>query len=86
MNDDIKMAVEDVTKQVLGLGHTINPEYWEWGPNTYSNSCLRCGRFISFSPATGEKRGTAFYGPCPENSADPFPKADFTGGTHSDRR
>lgn len=59
-------ALDNVNKRLSNLGHTINSNDWWGGRSGYHNTCTTCGLFVSFTPATGEMRGEALDGPCPE--------------------
>ncbi len=60
-------ALENVNKRLSDLGHTINSSYWWRGQQGYHNNCLNCGSLVSFATSTGEMRGEALEGPCPES-------------------
>jgi hypothetical protein len=60
-------ALELVNKRLSNLGHTVNSDDWRRGHWDYHNTCVTCGSFVSFTTATGEMRGAALDGPCPEN-------------------
>ena len=58
--------LENVNKHLSNCGHTINSNGWYRGRSGYHNTCVTCGSFVSFTPATGEMRGEALDGPCPQ--------------------
>jgi hypothetical protein len=60
-------ALELVNKRLSNLGHTVNSDDWWRGHWGYQNTCVTCGSFVSFTTATGEMRGAALDGLCPEN-------------------
>ena len=60
-------ALDNVNKRLSNLGHTINSNDWYRGHWGYHNTCVTCGSFVSFTTATGEMRGEALDGKCPEN-------------------
>jgi hypothetical protein len=60
-------ALELVNKRLSNLGHTVNSDDWWRGHWGYHNTCVTCGSFVSFTTATGEMRGAALDGLCPEN-------------------
>ena len=59
--------IDDVNNRLSNLGHTINSNDWYRGHWGYHNTCVTCGSFVSFTAATGEMRGEALDGPCPES-------------------
>jgi len=61
---------QSVNKRLSILGHTINSDGWWRGQWGYHNTCVTCGSFVSFTTATGEMRGEALDGLCPES--DPY--------------
>ncbi len=63
-------ALDDVNNRLSNLGHTINSDGWWRGRWGYHNTCATCGSFVSFTSATGEMRGEALDGLCPES--DPY--------------
>lgn len=63
-------ALDDVNNRLSNLGHTINSDGWWRGRGGYHNTCATCGSFVSFTSATGEMRGEALDGLCPES--DPY--------------
>ena len=60
-------AWDVVHKQLSDLGHTINPKLWWSDEHACYNNCLDCGSLVSFTIATNEKYGSAFYEPCAES-------------------
>jgi hypothetical protein len=60
-------ALDNVNKRLSNLGHTINSNDWWLGRSGYHNTCTTCGLFVSFTAATGEMRGEALDGPCPQS-------------------
>jgi hypothetical protein len=60
-------ALDNVNKHLSDLGHTVNSNDWYRGHSGYHNTCATCGSFVSFTPETGDMRGEALYGPCPES-------------------
>jgi CheY-like chemotaxis protein len=64
MDEVIKRSLESASQELTQKGHRITAEHWEQGENAYSNACVRCGRFASFSPESGRKAGTAFDTTC----------------------
>ncbi len=60
-------TLDTVNKRLINLGHTINSNDWYRGHRGYHNTCQTCGSFVSFTPATGEMRGEALDGLCPES-------------------
>jgi hypothetical protein len=60
-------ALELANKRLSNLGHTVNSDDWWRGHWGYHNTCVTCGSFVSFTTATGEMRGAALDGLCPEN-------------------
>jgi hypothetical protein len=59
--------LENVNRRLSDLGHTVNSNGWYRGRSGYHNTCLTCGSFVSFTPTTGEMRGEAFDGLCPQS-------------------
>ena len=57
--------LDNVNRRLSNLGHTINSNGWYRGRSGYHNTCVTCGSFVSFTPATGEMRGDALDGRCP---------------------
>src|SRR5208282_3252443 len=57
----------DANERVTNLGHTINSSDWVRGKWSYSNRCLDCGSFVSFTTAAGEVQGAALDRLCPKN-------------------
>jgi hypothetical protein len=62
-------VLDSVNKRLSNLGHTINSNDWHRGHSGYHNTCVTCGSFVSFTAATGEMRGEALDGLCPESDA-----------------
>lgn len=62
-------ALDAVNKRLSNLGHTVNSNDWYRGHWGYHNTCVTCGSFVSFTAATGEMRGDALDGLCPESEA-----------------
>lgn len=62
-------ALDNVNKRLSNLGHTIDSNDWHRGHWGYHNTCVTCGSFVSFTAATGEMRGEALDGICPESAA-----------------
>lgn len=60
-------ALDKVNKHLSALGHTINSSDWYRGHSGYHNTCATCGSSVSLAAATGEMRGEALDGPCPES-------------------
>jgi hypothetical protein len=60
-------AIDDVNNRLSNLGHAINSYDWRPGQWGYHNNCLNCGLSVSFTTTTGEMRGDAFDGLCPES-------------------
>ncbi|MGA2856804.1 MAG: hypothetical protein ABSE40_08040 [Candidatus Sulfotelmatobacter sp.] len=60
-------ALDNVNKRLSNLGHTINSNGWYRGHLGYHNTCITCGSFVSFTPATGEMRGEALDGLCAQS-------------------
>jgi hypothetical protein len=56
--------LDNVNRRLSNLGHTINSNRWYRGRSGYHNTCVTCGSFVSFTPATGEMRGDALDGLC----------------------
>ena len=61
-------ALDNVNQRLSNLGHTINSNDWWCGHWGYHNTCQTCGSFVSFTAATGEMRGEALDGLCPESN------------------
>jgi len=71
-------ALDNVTERLSNLGHTINSNGWRggrWGHHFHS-TCQTCGSFVSFTPATGEMRGEALDGQCPESGQFAIPRRE----------
>ena len=60
-------ALDNVNQRLCNLGHTIDSINWWRGQRGYHNNCLKCGALVSFTTATGEMRGDALDGLCPES-------------------
>ena len=60
-------VLDNVNQRLSNLGHTINSNDWWRGQWGYHNICQTCGSFVSFTTATGEMRGDALDGLCPES-------------------
>ena len=60
-------ALDNVNQRLSNLGHTIDSNDWWRGQWGYHNTCQTCGAFVSFTTATGEMRGNALDGLCPES-------------------
>jgi len=56
--------LESVNRHLSNLGHTVNSNEWHRARSNYHNTCVTCGSFVSFTPATGEMRGEALDGLC----------------------
>jgi hypothetical protein len=65
-------ALDNVNERLSNLGHTINSKDWWRGQWGYHNTCVTCGSFVSFTTATGEMRGEALDGLCPEHDQYPI--------------
>jgi hypothetical protein len=63
---DASQRLENVKRYLSSLGHTINPNSWHRERFGYRNTCLACGSFVTFKTTTGEMRGNALDGWCPE--------------------
>src|ERR1019366_5716748 len=59
---------ESENERLSHFGHTINQNYWRCVEGIYHNNCLNRGSTVSFTTATGEMRGDALVGLCPENA------------------
>jgi hypothetical protein len=59
--------LENVNRRLSNLGHTVNSSSWQRGRSGYHNTCMACGSFVSFTTTTGEMRGNALDGLCPES-------------------
>jgi hypothetical protein len=59
---------DNANKRLCVLGHTIDSNDWHRGHWGYHNTCVTCGSFVSFTAATGEMRGEALDGRCPDNA------------------
>jgi len=59
--------LDNVNRRLSNLGHTINSNGWYRGRSGYHNTCVTCGSFVSFTPATGEMRGDALDGLCAQS-------------------
>jgi hypothetical protein len=60
-------TLDDVNKRLSDLGHAPDSSAWSRGHWGYHNTCVTCGSFVSFTVATGEMRGEALDGVCPES-------------------
>lgn len=60
-------VLDNVNQRLSNLGHTINSNHWWRGQGGYHNICQTCGSFVTFTTATGEMRGDALDGQCPES-------------------
>jgi hypothetical protein len=60
-------ALDNVNQRLSNLGHTINSNHWWREQGGYHNVCQTCGSFVTFATATGEMRGDALDGLCPES-------------------
>ena len=60
-------TLDAVNKRLINLGHTINSNDWYRGHRGYHNTCATCGSFVSFTTETGEMRGDALDGLCPDH-------------------
>ena len=69
-------AFDNVNNRLSNLGHAINSSDWQGGQWGYHNNCLNCGSSVSFTTATGEMRGEALDGPCPESGQYPIPRRE----------
>jgi hypothetical protein len=58
--------LENVSRRLSSLGHTVNPNGWQHVGSGYQNTCNTCGSFVSFNNTTGEVRGNALVRWCPE--------------------
>lgn len=65
-------TLDKVNERLSSLGHTINFNDWYRGRWGYHNTCVTCGSFVSFRTATGEIRGDALDGFCPERDQYPI--------------
>lgn len=62
---DVSQLLENVSRQLLNLGHRINRRYWQPQRGGFYNDCLDCGSSVSFTPATGDMGGEALHRNCP---------------------
>jgi hypothetical protein len=60
-------TLDDVNKRMSDLGHSTDASEWLRGHWGYHNTCETCGSFVSFTLATGEMRGAALDGVCPDS-------------------
>ncbi len=60
-------ALDNVNQRLSNLGHTIDTNDWSRGRSGYHTTCQNCGAFVSFTTTTGEMRGGALDGLCPES-------------------
>jgi hypothetical protein len=58
--------LETVNRRLSSLGHTVNPSGWRHVGSGYQNACITCGSFVSLKITTGDMRGEALGGQCPE--------------------
>jgi hypothetical protein len=73
-------VIDDVNNRLSNLGHAISPNDWRYGQWGYRNKCLNCGSSVSFTTATGEMRGEAFDGLCPESDQYPIRRREASRG------
>lgn len=72
-------ALEAANKRLWGLGHTVNPKYWQHGERGYHNNCRDCGLSVNFTVA-GEVWGDALRGPCPQGDWYKVREHESSGG------
>jgi hypothetical protein len=60
-------VLDNVNKRLSNLGHTVDSNDWHRGHLGFHNTCVTCGSFVSFTTRTGEIRGEALEGRCPES-------------------
>ena len=75
----VSMALDNANERLSNLGHTINSNDWVRGQWGYHNTCVTCGSFVSFRTATGEMRGDALEGLCPERDQYPIRRRESSG-------
>jgi len=59
-------TLDTLSRRLSSLGHTVHPNAWRRVGSGYHNTCITCGSFVSFIITTGEMRGEALGGRCPE--------------------
>lgn len=59
--------LEDVTRRLSNMGHTINSNYWRRDHRGFHTKCLNCGSSVSFTTATREAQGGALNAQCSAN-------------------
>jgi hypothetical protein len=60
-------ALDNVSRRLSNLGHTINSNDWQYGQLGYHNNCLNCGSPVRFTTATDEMQGDALRKLCPRS-------------------
>jgi hypothetical protein len=60
-------AFDNVNNRLSNLGHAIDPNDWRYEQRGYHNNCLDCSSSVSFTTTTGEMRGEALDGLCPQS-------------------
>jgi hypothetical protein len=66
--------LEDVTRRLSNLGHTINSNYWRRDYAGFHTKCLNCGSSVSFTTATREAQGGALNAQCSASKEHRIPK------------
>ena len=59
-------GLDDLNNHLSNLGHAVKSNDWRPGQWGYENTCLNCGSSVSLTTATGQTRGNALFGVCPE--------------------
>jgi len=76
---EASIIFDNVNKRLSNLGHTINSDDWWRGHWGYHNTCATCGSFVSFTTETGEMRGEALDGLCPERDQYTIRRREASG-------
>jgi hypothetical protein len=71
---EASQMLEDVTRRLSNMGHTINSNYWHRDHRGFHTKCLNCGSPVSFTTATHEVQGGALNAPCPATDEYRVPK------------
>jgi hypothetical protein len=66
--------LEDVTRRLSNMGHTINSNYWRRDHRGFHTKCLNCGSSVSFITATREAQGGALDAPCSASNGHRIPR------------
>jgi hypothetical protein len=71
---EASQVLEDVTRRLSNMGHTINSNYWRRDHAGFHTKCLNCGSSVSFIMATREAQGGALNAQCSASNGHRIPR------------